>query len=208
MSPRIGVQLACGLLGTAIVTGCAGVPAVPHHGAGHHRAGRATLPPPQPVTRAAARHCPEMIPSHYPHVASGAGGAFPTKPSTAVIVGLGPPGAFVYGNGRLWVTLAVSGVIVADAGMVNPDGSIDWKFPWWRMVAGHLTITGRRLDAPAPPLKSRVPSGYGNIGFQASGVTFPSEGCWQVTGKVADTSLTFVTFVITKAHRALSSSSG
>ena len=208
MSPRICIQLACGLLGTAIVTGCTGAPAVPHHGASHHRASRASSPSPQPVTRAAARHCPETIPSHYPHVAAGAAGAFPTKQTTAVIVGLGPAGAFVYGNGRLWVTLDVSGVIVADAGMVNPDGSISWKFPWWRMIAGHLTITGRRLDAPAPPLRSRVPSGYGNIGFQASGVTFPSEGCWQVTGKIADASLTFDTFVITKAHRALISSSG
>ena len=26
------------------------------------------------------------------------------------------------------------------------------------------------------------------------------EGCWQVTGKVASTSLTFVTFVIKKTH--------
>ena len=91
---------------------------------------------------------------------------------------------------------------------VHPDGSISWKFPWWRMVAGHLTITGRRLDAPAPPLTSDAPNGYGNIGFQASGVTFPGEGCWQITGKTAHTSLTFVTFVIMKAHRALISSSG
>ena len=62
--------------------------------------------------------------------------------------------------------------------------------------------------APAPPLMSRVPSGYGNNGFQASGVTFPSEGCWQVTGRTAHTSLTFVTCVITKAHRALISGNG
>jgi hypothetical protein len=67
-------------------------------------------------------------------------------------------------------------------------------------VAGALTITGRRLDAPAPPLAASVPSGYGDTGFQASGAYFPTEGCWQVTGKVASTSLTFVTFVIKKTH--------
>jgi len=87
--------------------------------------------------------------------------------------------------------------------MVRPNGSIWWKFPWWRLVAGHLTITGRRLDAPAPPLEPRVPLGYGNIGFQASGVIFPTEGCWQVTAKIAHAALTFVTFVITKAHSAV-----
>jgi hypothetical protein len=36
-------------------------------------------------------------------------------------------------------------------------------------------------------------------GFQASGVYFPTEGCWEVTGKVGTTSLTFVTVVIKQA---------
>src|SRR5258705_6646503 len=123
MSPRIGILLASGLLGTAVMAACTAGSAAPHHMARHHRAGSATLPRPQPVTGAAGRHCPETIPSHYPHVAVGAAGAFPTQPTTAVIVGRGPAGAFAYGNGRLWVTVDVSGVVVADAGMVNPDGS-------------------------------------------------------------------------------------
>ena len=107
MSPRIGILLACGLLGTAVMTGCTTGPAAPHHGATHHAARRAA-PPPRPVTRADARQCPKTIPSHYPHVALATGhaalatGAFPTKPITAVIVNGVMPGAFVYGNGRLW----------------------------------------------------------------------------------------------------------
>jgi hypothetical protein len=113
-----------------------------------------------------------------------------------------------YGNGMLRVTLDMNGLIAASGDAVHPDGSISWKLPWWRMIAGDLTITGRRLDAPAPPLTAYVPTGYGNVGFQASRVTFPSEGCWQVTGKVADTSVTFVTVVITTAHRAVISSTG
>jgi hypothetical protein len=101
------------------------------------------------------------------------------------------------------VTLDERGVIVASRDFVRSDGSISWKFPWWRLVAGPLTITGRRLDAAASPLTSVIPPGYGNIGFQASRVTFPSEGCWQVTGMVARSSLTFVTLVVRKAHRAM-----
>ena len=194
MSPRTGILFACGLLGTAVMTGCTTGPAAPHHVASDHRTSNATLPPPHPATRPAARHCPTTIPSHYPHGALAAG-AFPTKPTTAVIVGLGPTGTFAYGNGRLWVTLDANGVLPASGDMIRPDGSIWWKFPWWRMVTGNLTITGHRLDAPAPPLTSTVPMGYGNIGFQASGVTFPSEGCWQITGEIAQASLTFVTFV-------------
>ena len=70
------------------------------------------------------------------------------------------------------------------------------KFPWVRGVRGKLTIQGKRLDAPAPPLRAHIPDGYGDTGFQATGIIFPSEGCWEVTGKVGDSSLTFVTRVV------------
>jgi hypothetical protein len=108
------------------------------------------------------------------------------------------------GNGKLFVwALDLHGTIVATPDFVNRDGSIGWKFPWMRVVPGFLTITGQRLDAPAPPLRSYVPPGYGDVGFQASGVTFPSEGCWRITGKVDHSSITFVNLVITAAHRGL-----
>jgi hypothetical protein len=207
MSARVFIRIAGGLLGLAIVTGCTGGPAVPHHVTSQHAASRVTVPAPRPVTRADASHCPKTVPGHYPHEAmpTGAGDLrFPTTPVTAVMVLQDlTPGTFAFGNGRLWTVLDLSGVLVASGDMIYPNGSIWWKFPWWRMVAGHLAITGRRLDAPAPPLESRVPVGYGDTGFQASGVIFPAEGCWQVTAKIAHTSLTFVTFVITQAHNAV-----
>ncbi len=49
---------------------------------------------------------------------------------------------------------------------------------------------------PAPPLRADIPEGYGLSGFQASGVIFPTEGCWEVTGRVGNVSLTFVTLVV------------
>jgi hypothetical protein len=52
------------------------------------------------------------------------------------------------------------------------------------------------LDGAAPPLSTSIPDGYGPTGFQASGVTFPTEGCWEVTGRVGNASLTFVTLVL------------
>ena len=92
--------------------------------------------------------------------------------------------------------LGGGGVIRADPSFVAEDGSIGWKFGWWRAVPGRLKITGQRLDAPAPPIRADVSGGYGPTGFQASGVSFPTEGCWQVTGRVATTTLTFVTSVV------------
>ena len=80
-------------------------------------------------------------------------------------------------------------------GFVASDGALGMKFGWQRRVRGKLTITGRRLDAEAPPLRSEVNNGYGDIGFHASYVIFPTPGCWEVTGHVADASVTFVTRV-------------
>ena len=100
-----------------------------------------------------------------------------------------------HGNGKLWVTLPTGGKL-----LITPekDGSLGEKFPWWRAVCERLTITGRRLDAPAGPLRASIPEGYGETGFQASGVYFPSEGCWEITGRVGDAELTFVVEVRVK----------
>jgi hypothetical protein len=108
-----------------------------------------------------------------------------------------PPGSTFgsefHGNGAIWVGLWPSNVVVAEP---EADGSIEAKFGWWRGVTGKLRIEGRRLDATAPPLRGEVPDGYGDTGFQASGIDFPTEGCWEVTGRVGDASLTFVTLVL------------
>ena len=91
-------------------------------------------------------------------------------------------------------------MIDAGPGFVDRLGRVGMKFGWWREVAGQLRITGRRLDASAPPVRSDIPDGYGLSGFQATGVIFPTEGCWEVTGTVDGSSLSFVTFVIKRAN--------
>jgi hypothetical protein len=102
-----------------------------------------------------------------------------------------------HGNGKLWVGgLWPHGVIAAGPEFIDKDGSVSMKFGWWRATVGYLTIRGRRLDTSAPPLRANVPRAYGETGFQSSSVNFPTEGCWEVTGEVGTTSLTFVTFVI------------
>jgi hypothetical protein len=47
----------------------------------------------------------------------------------------------------------------------------------------------------APNGVAEVPDGYGDLGFQASYVIFPTPGCWEVTGRVSDASVTCVTKV-------------
>lgn len=81
-------------------------------------------------------------------------------------------------------------------GCVEPDGYLGMKWPWWRSVPGPLSIEGRRLDGPAGPLKAHISKGYREAGFQATGILFDGPGCWEVTGRVGDVALTFVTLVV------------
>src|ERR1700681_1737883 len=96
---------------------------------------------------------------------------------------------YLHGNGKLWTVLPLDGILVLTP---EKDGSIGDKFPWWRTVRGPLTIQGQRLDAPAGPLWSNVPTGDGETGFQSTAIFFPSEGCWEITGRVDDATLSFV----------------
>ncbi len=110
-----------------------------------------------------------------------------------------PPSSTRHGNAALSTVLWPGGIVVfspGGSGSVLPDGSLSMKFPWWRGVRGKLAIQGRRLDAPAPPLRASIPEGYGEMGFQATALIFPTEGCWEVTGQVGEASLTFVTQVV------------
>lgn len=101
-----------------------------------------------------------------------------------------------HGNGKLYVGLWRDGRVTVPARAAHPDGSIDAKFAWWRGVPGRLRIAAIRLDAAAPPARLSIPAGYGRKFFQATGIVFPTTGCWRVTGTVGRLArLTFVTRV-------------
>jgi hypothetical protein len=110
------------------------------------------------------------------------------------------PSPHIYGNAALAVMPWTDGIVIfkpGGPGFVMEDGSLVMKWPWWRGVQGQLKIEGHRLDASASPLRSQVACcGYGDLGFQPSYLIFPTPGCWEVTGHVADASLTFVTLVV------------
>ncbi|MGB7875151.1 MAG: hypothetical protein WBL25_12265, partial [Anaerolineales bacterium] len=91
-----------------------------------------------------------------------------------------------YGDDGLWAGLsqAYQGKWYA--------GPLGLKVLWYRSVEGNLSIEGQRLDAVAPPMQSTVPTGYGKTGYQASGLEFPSEGCWEVIGKTGNHELRFM----------------
>ena len=65
------------------------------------------------------------------------------------------------------------------------------KIGWFRPAGADLEITGQRLDAQAPPLEAHASCCYPTR-FQASGVYFPTQGCWEVTARAAGSLLKFV----------------
>jgi hypothetical protein len=78
-----------------------------------------------------------------------------------------------------------------------PDGS--WgtggeKVLWIRPAGTELKVNGQRLDSEAAPLQADIPCCY-PTGFQVSGLTFPSEGCWEVTATAGEHELRFITWV-------------
>ena len=118
--------------------------------------------------------------------------------------GNSPPGYPSYspgfhGNGALWTPLWPGGKLLITPPYVEPDGSLRMKFPWWWREPAPLTIEGHRLDAAVPPLRAEVAAGYSDgsaqFQFRPSTLFFSSEGCWEITGKAGDTSLTFVVLV-------------
>ena len=98
--------------------------------------------------------------------------------------------------GRLWVAFGpTGGVYRVPPFNVAQDGSLGVKFAWQKGpgVRGPVTVQARRLDGPAPPVRRRISTrGYGPTGLLASGIAFPTPGCWSVTARAGGATLTFV----------------
>jgi hypothetical protein len=109
-----------------------------------------------------------------------------------------------YGNGLLWAGVATDGIYAVAQDRVGPDGAIGNKLLWvttppWRRP----TISGERLDAPAPPLRVL---GVNQGSFSSaekpsfmSAVNFPTAGCWRLRARVGDVSLSYVVEVVVQA---------
>lgn len=105
----------------------------------------------------------------------------------------------VYANDSLEVVLWPESkfIFAPDGpGFVDRDGALGMKVGWGLRKKGTLFVTGRRLDGVAPPARAYIPPSYEDyVGGIALYLVFPTPGCWEITGRVADASLTFVTLV-------------
>ncbi len=139
---------------------------------------RALAPEPQPAIDNPPSSCPV------------------TEPNGSLPPGETAESPYYLGNGEIWTGLWPDGKVLMLPENQEADGSFSMKWWWWRGGSGALIIEGRRLDAEAEPLRADIPEGYGDTGFQVAALIFPTTGCWEVTGRVGDASLTFVTEVV------------
>jgi hypothetical protein len=112
---------------------------------------------------------------------------------------------FWFGSEKLWTLLPSDGTWRSRGPAKPGDYAYSDKLPWFRIHPGFseklepLTISGKRLDGPAPSFTST----FGNISFLPDnddamimgGVNIPTFGCWEITGQYHDQTLSFTVWV-------------
>ncbi len=97
------------------------------------------------------------------------------------------PNADAFGNGLWFINADRTVWFPADGWQVGGNKAV-----WIRPAGTQGEITGRRLDGDAPPVSYTSPRGSYPTGFEVGGLTFPSNGCWEVTATAGESALTFV----------------
>jgi tetratricopeptide (TPR) repeat protein len=121
-----------------------------------------------------------------------------------------PAGALWFGTDRLWTILEEKGAWEGLPHYTPSDPTFRQVLFWWRQgydwdaePRPPLTVTGRSLDAPAPPLMvDPANGGYREEdwkSFMVVGINLPTLGCWEITGHYGSDELTFVVWVAESA---------
>jgi hypothetical protein len=138
-------------------------------------------------TQSVPKTCAVTRPSEHPFV--------PPRPYMA-------NGINWFGTDRLWTFLPSDGIW----------GQGEKTF-WFREEWGHyhrwipdeiamkLIITARRLDAPTPPPEISAGPTFTRDwkAFMLGGISFPTPGCWEITGRYEDAVVQFVIWVVPDA---------
>jgi hypothetical protein len=110
-----------------------------------------------------------------------------------------------FGTDRLWIAPPTDGTWKGLGHYTPSDPTFRQKMGWWRQgydwrtePKPKLRVTGRRLDAPAPPLTAEVSSVSGSKPagmYMMVGLNLPTLGCWEITGHYEDDEMSFVVWV-------------
>jgi hypothetical protein len=119
-----------------------------------------------------------------------------------------PSGGLVWvGSPKLWTDIPRSGTWRGLPHYTPDDTRFRQKLFWWSKGYDwrtenppQLTITGKRLDGPAPPLSTdpHPNAGWTNDrdhAFMVAGIFVPTVGCWKITGLYKGEELSYVVWV-------------
>jgi hypothetical protein len=111
------------------------------------------------------------------------------------------------GSPKLWTNIPTSGTWRGLPHYTPEDSRFRQKLFWWSEGYDsrienppQLTITGKRLDGPAPPLSADSTSNAGwtndrDHPFMVAGIFIPTLGCWKITGHYKSAELSYVVWV-------------
>jgi hypothetical protein len=131
----------------------------------------------------------------------------PSDPNSEPLSWGAPTGSklFWFGTAKLWTVLPTDGIWRALTFSAEGDYAYFNKLPWFHQAfpkdRGPLTITGKRLDGPAPSFTENDEIngwGRGKTGIEGvmGGISIPVFGCWLVTGHYKDEEITFTVWVV------------
>lgn len=111
------------------------------------------------------------------------------------------------GSPKLWTNIPRSGTWRSLPHYTADDPRYRQKVFWWsegydwrKENPPNLTISGKRLDGPAPPLSADPHANAGWTGdryhaFIVDGIFVPTLGCWEITGRYKGEELSYVVWV-------------
>ena len=128
---------------------------------------------------------------------------YPVPTSSTAQFGLSATGKF--GTEKLWTVVPVDGIWWGSVPRMPFEFVYDDKHPWFRvhpafsLSHGPLTVTGERLDGPAPSFIETdegggLPRDDDNAMIMGA-IQIPVFGCWKITGQYKDQELSFVVWV-------------
>lgn len=172
------------LLLFAFLTGCSAI--------GGRSLGAAVVTPPFPAIPTTAASTSVATASPTTLACTITAPVLAEPPDDPAVINSPAPGYYFINEDRsIWVS-----ALPPDAGIENAwrAGDKGNKVGWFRPAGVDLEITGRRLDGPAATLVAEVPCCYPTR-FQATGLYFPFPGCWEVSAKAGDRTLSFTVWI-------------
>jgi hypothetical protein len=135
------------------------------------------------------------------------GSTTPSSSVPATQVGIGAGGRVAtYGTDKLRTMLPIDGTWRGLIPQKPGDFAYSNKLPWGGTFSykdGPLTVTGKRLDGPAPKFTEIEPISWEHEFM--GGINIPVFGCWEITGQYRNQELSFVVWVTPISEQIASS---